>query len=280
MSRPLPIRFAVAATVAALVIAAACGGASQSAGSPRMTEMDVAGDGLSTSSQGYTFESSISTLAPAAAQDYRFRIVDRDGRPQTVFTVDQTRLMHFYAIRSDLTGYQHLHPEMAPDGTWSIPLPLAGSGSYRVYASFIARDAAGRDHSLALSRELTVPGSYRAAPLPSPTASTEVDGYTLTIQGQLTSGMSMPFTLRVTRAGQPVTDLEPYLGTYAHLTAFRSSDLAFSHLHPEGTAAAGSHGGPQLSFRAELPRAGDYRLFIQFQTGGQLHTAAMTVRAG
>ena len=31
--------------------------------------------------------------------------------------------------------------------------------------------------------------------------------------------------------------------------------------------------------QAQLPSAGDYRLFIQFQTAGQLHTAVMTVSA-
>ncbi|HZE01023.1 MAG TPA: hypothetical protein VE155_04575 [Pseudonocardiaceae bacterium] len=30
----------------------------------------------------------------------------------------------------------------------------------------------------------------------------------------------------------PVTDLQPYLDTYAHLTAFHGGDLAFADLHP------------------------------------------------
>jgi hypothetical protein len=212
--------------------------------------------------------------------DYRFRIVAPDGRPQAAFMVDQTKPMHFYAIRSDLTGCQHLHPAMASDGTWSIAMRLDDPGPYPLYASFIARDAQAKDHPLALSRELMVPGSYQPVPLPSATSSIQVDGYTLTLQGQVMSGMSMPFTVRVTRAGQPVTDLEPYLDTYAHVTAFRSPNLAFAHLHPEGAAAAGSHGGPQLTFQADLPEAGDYRLFLQLQTQGQLHTAAVTMHVG
>jgi hypothetical protein len=73
--------------------------------------------------------------------------------------------------------------------------------------------------------------------------------------------------------------LEPYLDAYAHLTAFRSPNLAFAHLHPVG-AASGAHGGPELTFQAALPEAGDYRLFLQFQTRGQLHTAALTLHVG
>lgn len=37
--------------------------------------------------------------------------------------------MRFYLVRSDLTGYQHVHPTMAAGGVWTAP------GSYHVYAS-------------------------------------------------------------------------------------------------------------------------------------------------
>jgi hypothetical protein len=65
----------------------------------------------------------------------------------------------------------------------------------------------------------------------------------------------------------------------AHLTAFRSGTMAFAHLHPEQGATEGKDGGPDLSFDAELPSAGAYRLFLQFQTAGTLHTAVVTVQA-
>ena len=40
-------------------------------------------------------------------------------------------------------------------------------------------------------------------------------------------------TLTVTKDGQPVTDLQPYLGAYGHLVALRAGDLAYLHVHPE-----------------------------------------------
>ncbi len=287
------IVFRIATIALAVLAALACGsssppssGTSHAGSSPGMSSampgmnMGGQGNGLASSVDGFTFASSISTLAPGTAQDYRFRIMGQAGRPHTTFSVDQTKLMHFYAIRADLTGYRHLHPSMASDGTWSTALPLKDPGPYRVFASFIAKDSAGKDHPLVLSRELMVPGSYQPVSLPPPSESAEVDGYLLTLQGQMMHGMSMPFTVRVTRGGQPVADLEPYLDTYAHVTAFRSPNLAFTHLHPEEKAQAGGHGGPQLTFDSELPEAGDYWLFVQFQTQGQLHTGTLTVRAG
>ncbi|MGH7881560.1 MAG: hypothetical protein ACREN8_01435 [Candidatus Dormibacteraceae bacterium] len=256
---------------------ASSGGMSQS--SPDMHMGDPNG-GLAMSEQGYTFDSSSSSLPVNGNQEYRFRILSPTGKPQTSFAIDQTQLMHFYVVRADLTNYQHLHPELASDGTWSTHLPPSAPGPYRVYASFIARDSSNKEHELVLSRELTVPGTYQSVALPAANSTTEVDGYTVALQGQQVSGMGMPFTVHITRRGQPVTNLQPYLGTYAHLTAFRSGNLAFAHLHPEQTARSGKGGGPDLTFHAQLPAAGDYRLFLQFQTEGQLHTAAITVHAG
>lgn len=234
--------------------------------------------GLASSEQGYTFDSSLSSL-DAAGDTYRFRILGPGGKPQTSFAEDQTKLMHFLAVRADLTNYQHLHPEMAGDGTWSVQMPGLSSGPYRVYASFMARDSAGARHPLVLSRALTVPGTYQSTPLPAAADSTTVDGYTVSFQGQLMSGMAMPLKVHISKDGQPVTTLQSYLGMYAHLTAFRAGTMAFAHLHPAQGATDGKEGGPDLALHAELPAAGDYRIFLQFQTEGQLHTAALTVRA-
>ncbi len=66
------------------------------------------------------------------------------------------------------------------------------------------------------------------------------------------------------------------MDTYAHLTAFHQGDGAFAHLHPT-TAVTGDQGGPTLAFHAELAKPGNWRLFLQFQTAGALHTAAVTV---
>ena len=75
---------------------------------------------------------------------------------------------------------------------------------------------------------------------------------------------ALKFTVR--RNGAPVA-VEDYLGAKGHLVALREGDLAFLHVHPDESS---------LSFMAEFPTAGRYRLFLQFQTGGRVHTAAFT----
>ncbi|MGW2741204.1 hypothetical protein [Streptomyces sp. NPDC001450] len=256
----------------------AAGAGSSMNGMPGM-DHGADGNGLADAKDGYRLTSSDTTLTAGKRTTYRFTVAGPDGKPVTGFALDQTKRMHFYAIRSDLTGFQHLHPTMASDGTWTAGLSSLASGSWRVFASFTPDSGSGKGKDFVLSRTVKVPGTAARTRLPAATGSTTVDGYTVTVEGEPMAGMAHPLTVRIARDGKPVTDLQPYLDTYAHLTAFHEGDAAFAHLHPT-TKVDGDHGGPDLSFHAELPTAGNWRLFLQFQTGGKLHTAALTLRVG
>jgi hypothetical protein len=298
---PVPVRprtLLLAATALSVVtLAAACGGSSDkstdkksmagmhhstaSPSSSAMAGMDdmPAGDGLAASSAGFTMKPRTTMLPSGQPASYQFMIMNAAGKAVTSFETDQTKLMHFYLIRSDVTGFQHLHPTMAADGTWTAPVAATAPGSYRAYASFIARNATGKATPVVVSVDAPVAGAEgMETPVPPPAKTTTVDGYTVTASGDLMAGMSHTLTLTVSKGGTPVTDLQPYLDTYAHLSAFHQGDLAFAHLHPQGMVN-GDHGGPSLTFEAMFPKAGNWRVFVQFQTGGVLHTAALTLAA-
>lgn len=238
------------------------------------------GTGLSASDGGFTFAPATTSLPASAPAALHFKILTTAGTALTSFVPDQTKLMHFYLVRTDLTGYQHVHPAMAAEGTWTANLAALTPGSYRAYVAFNAKNASGATVAEVLSSALTVSGHATTSSLPAPATSTTVDGYTLTVSGEMMAAMSHTLTVNVSKNGHPVTDLQPYLETYAHLTAIHAGDLAFAHLHPQGAAAMSDTGGPKLTFQAMLPASGDWRFFIQFQTGGMLHTAAITLRVG
>ncbi|MFE6741455.1 hypothetical protein [Streptomyces tubercidicus] len=245
---------------------------------PGMDHM-AAGNGLSDNKDGYRLTSKDTTLTADKQAAYRFTVTGPDGKPVTDFAIDQTKRLHFYAIRSDLTGFQHVHPTMAADGTWTADLDTLAPGSWRMFASFTPDRGSGKGTAFVLSRTVSVPGTATKTPLPTATKAAEADGYTVTVKGKPMAGMEHPMTVTITKGGKPVTDLQPYLDTYAHLTAFHQGDTAFAHLHPT-TKVNGDNGGPELSFNAELPTSGNWRLFLQFQTGGKLHTAALTLNVG
>jgi hypothetical protein len=236
-----------------------------------------AGNGRSASQTGYRFVPSATPLMAGRPVTFTFRITGPDRKAVTRFELDQTKLMHFYLIRSDLSGFQHLHPIMTANGTWSVKLAALAAGSYRAYTSFTSPDAQGKPIAFVLSVPLTVSGAATATPLPPAGPTTTVDGYTLALSGRVISGMTSALTLHVTQNSQPVTDLQPYLQTYAHLSAFHAGNLAFAHLHPQGGAAMADNGGPDLTFEAAFTESGSWRVYVQFQTGGTLHTAAFTI---
>jgi hypothetical protein len=244
-----------------------------------MDEMGVhpgdPGNGLLSTEDGYTLKPS-STVLSVGRQTLRFQVLDSSGMPQTQYVEDQTKPLHFYLVRLDLTGYQHLHPTLK-DGTWSVDVEAAAPGPYRMYTDFIAKDASGAEHPLVLSAMLTAPGTYTPVPLPAASTTASADGLTATLTGTLRAGVASKVTFEVSEDGKPLADLQPYLDSFAHLTALHAGDAAYRHIHPELTADAGQKGGPSLPFTIELPEKGTWRLFLQVQRAGTLHLLPLTV---
>ena len=208
--------------------------------------------GLQISENGYTLDLADS-LPAGAATPVSFRILGPDGQPVTAYDIAHDEDLHLIAVRRDLSGYQHVHPELTPDGTWSIPLDLT-PGTWRLFADF---DPAGEDAALVLGADVAVAGDYTPCRCPSRRPSAEVDGYTVALDGDLVPGQESKLTLSVSRDGQPVTDLQPYLAAYGHLVALRDGDLAYLHVHPAGrTRRRGHRPGPDITFYARRPRPG------------------------
>jgi len=226
------------------------------------------------SQNGYTLHLQKSTYVPGAAVPVAFIITDPDGAPVTDYDRRHEKDLHLIAVRRDMAGYQHVHPSLDPaTGVWSTSLELTG-GQWRLFADFAAAGAG----PLTLGADLAVPGSYDPAPAAAPSSTARVGDYTLTLDGQLTAGQDAKLTVRVSKNGAPVTDLQPYLGAYGHLVALREGDLAYLHVHPHGAPGDGrTRPGPQVVFYATVPSSGDYRLFFDFQHHGQVRTASFPV---
>ncbi|MGI9019240.1 MAG: DUF4396 domain-containing protein [Solirubrobacterales bacterium] len=205
-----------------------------------------------------------------------FRVIDEDGSAVTDFEVEHERQMHLIVVRRDLTGFQHLHPEMAGDGTWSTEITLPEPGAHRVFADF-NRDG----ENLTLGQDLLVDGSADYQELSAQEAETKtLSGYEVTVEGEAAqAGLEGELGFNVTRNGEAV-EVEPYLGADGHLVVLREGDLAFLHVHPAG--GAGKHGGEDsgstggIRFMTEFPSEGRYRLFLQFKHAGEVHTAEFT----
>lgn len=100
-------------------------------GSATSTDQGAATEpgGLAVSSAGFTLAPLTTEFPAGRPGQLRFQVRDVQRRPVTRFAVVHDKPMHLIVVRRDLTGYQHLHPTMAADGTWSVPLTLAQPGS-------------------------------------------------------------------------------------------------------------------------------------------------------
>ncbi len=217
--------------------------------------------GLQVSEAGFTLVPERRTLD---GPTFSFAITGPDGEAVTRYDELHDRRLHLIVASRDLQQYAHLHPSLAPDGTWTVDVPALPGGSYRAFADF---EPTGADH-LTLGIDLTVPG-----PVGPPAALTvsdrdEVAGFDVDLTSDVDAGTA---TVTVRRDGQVVTT-QPYLGAAGHLVALRDGDLAYLHVHPLDEVPAGP-----VAFAVEYPSAGRYALFFDFQVDGQVHTARFVV---
>ncbi|HEX7097390.1 MAG TPA: hypothetical protein VF183_15995 [Acidimicrobiales bacterium] len=221
--------------------------------------------GLATAEDGYRLIAEANTVAAGSPTTFRFRITDDDGTV-TDFDITHTKPMHVILVRRDFNGFQHLHPDMRPDGTWEMQLTIPQAGAYRLFADF-AIDGEKRT----LATDVFVAGDFRPQPLPEPaTVASAGDGYTVELSGDAVVGEESTLEFVVRHNGRLVDELPMYLGARGHLVALRDGDLAYLHVHADEE---------RLAFEAEFPSAGAYRLFLQFQHDGEVRTAAFTVDA-
>lgn len=240
-------------------------------GGEPMIEAVTGADGLRTVLAGLALAPVARSFPAGGAATWRFRIVDCDGNAVREFEPEQDKLLHLIVARTDFTGYQHLHPTLHGDGTWTVQIETPRAGRYRAIADFVID---GRKYVVGTT--LVAPGRAGDAPLPPERPTTSTDGYAVELQrpAVLAAGEESQLTFRVTRDGRPVTMLEPYLGAYGHLVALHAPDLAYSHVHPDGE----DRDAGAITFDTELHEEGPYRLFLQFQIDGRVHTAAFTQR--
>ncbi|MGW0824758.1 hypothetical protein [Streptomyces sp. NPDC002845] len=252
------------------VVAAEAGGADDAAEVP---------EGLQVSAHGYSIDLRTPRIERGRGTEIRFAILDAQGQAVTDYEVEQEKELHLILASRDLTVYRHLHPTRDADGTWRTSVNLPTAGDYRLFADFAP--AAEGGESLTLGTDLAVAGSYEPQELPQQVSTSEVDGYTVALSGDLDTGSARDLTFEVSKDGKPVTDLQPYLGAYGHLVALRAGDLAYLHVHPNSEAGdAKTKPGPTVSFTATAPSAHAYRLFLDFKHDGEVRTASFTVRAG
>jgi hypothetical protein len=254
----------------------------------------------------------LSTVKPSVRGAYRFDVVSSPRMPkpgETVrlnfvvkhpqtgarvrdYVLNHERLFHLFIVSADMDEYQHIHPQLEPDGSFKVETKLPRQGLYKLHSDFFPTGGTLQ----VFHRELATNG-YRAARKKTPVAAAlvadtsftkTVDGMKISLDwggGELTPGafVRLKYTLADAQTGAPVRDLEPYLGAWGHTLILDADQSDYLHSHPtetlpEGLKRESLRGGPEVEFGAMFPEAGPYRIWTQFQRGGRVSTVSFTIR--
>jgi hypothetical protein len=174
----------------------------------------------------------------------------------------------------------HGHPARTAPGRYTVRLPLAAPGSYGLFAETVRADGG---HQVARSA-FTVPGAPAASPVSSggpgrrQVAGMDVDVSVATPVAGRRTDVQLVFS----RNGQPVRDLQAWLGMAGHLMVLGPgtdpTDPAASFAHVHDMQPAVQYGyGPRIGFGYTFPAAGRYQLWAQVLRGWELVTVPITV---
>jgi hypothetical protein len=241
----------------------------------------------------YRLELTTAPAAIAAGRPARFTFAifhPVTGARVTDFAVVHDRPYHLFVVSQDFTHFEHLHPEQGPDGSFSIDLTLPRSGYYRLYSDFLPIGGGPQviaqtvvtarfDGDIVASLARLEPDRSLSKTAGSTVVELRID------PAELVAGRIVPLTFHLSdrASGRPVSDLERYLGAWGHALVLSEDGIEYIHAHPAEllpdleTTLKGGAGGPDVTFEALFPKAGRYRIWLQFQRQGRTATAWFTV---
>lgn len=231
--------------------------------------------------------------------ELRFEVRSASGGLVKEMEIVHEKPMHLLIVSEDLAEFYHVHPEQQADGTFKIPFTFPNGGAYRLYADLKPSGGA------AIVKDFTqkVAGAPRAREALQADDKFErtVDGLrvVMTPSAALESGKDLTLGFRIFDAAsnRPVTDLEKYLGEYAHFVIISEDLRDFVHAHPmsgddaqtethshaenashvHDEKSAGSSGVSAVAAHVAFPNAAKYKIWAQFQRAGRVITVPFVV---
>jgi hypothetical protein len=172
--------------------------------------------------------------------------------------------MHLIIVSKDLSEFFHEHPEFTAQGQYNVPFTFKTGGDYVLYQDY---QPEGGAHQLG-RQVVTVSGAQKApVKFTKDQMQWQKNGNEAKLSFDKPAQVGQPLALQVnvSRNGQPVTNLDNYLGALGHMVVISEDTEKYLHVHP---GDAGTNRGPSIGFQTGFDQAGLYRVFLQFNHGG------------
>jgi len=201
-------------------------------------------------------------------------VKDGSGNLVSDLEIVHEKPIHLIVVSDDLSFFNHIHPQPAPDGRYVVETSFPSGGAYRLYAGYTPDGAEAQVGDLRVG----VAGRPRERVLLAPdTQDTKPDGdvlVTLRPDKPPVSGKSvmLHFAVRDARTGAPVGDLQPYLGALAHFVIISQDTTEFLHAHPIVESDASEGANPEVAAQTVFSKPGLYKVWAQFQRNRKVET--------
>jgi plastocyanin len=228
-------------------------------------------------SNGKTYEMRLvpTPQQPSAGQPATLAFTPRAaGQPDAPvpLAVVHEKKIHLIIVSKDLSQFYHEHPEYTAAGDYKVQYTFPKGGEYVLFQDYTP---AGAGHQLG-RQPLTVKGAaYAPVKFKNDDMQWEKDGYqaTLAFDKALTTGQLLGMKINIIKNGQPITNLDNYLGALGHVVVISEDTENYLHVHPNDQADK----GPNIGFNTNFEKPGLYRVFLQFNHDGQIHTGDFTI---
>ncbi len=284
-----------------VLIVSAGGYFSSQKGSPTGQMEDTGGKPVAQSHRSYELEvtSKPSSIDPKKPATFRFKIKNDKGEVVKNYAIRHEKIMHFILVRKDLQNFQHLHPEFnEATGEFTVKITFPEDGPYRLFPDFTPGDDNPQKLPVTVYQDIDVGNinNYSTEKVvPDSEAKKTYDDYGVVtaFPKNAKKQQEITYTLNITKAGKPVTNLENYLGALGHSVILKEGTLDFIHTHAlEGDTADNTQGhsmngpqketkvksGPDITFATTFPESGIYKIFTQFLHEGNIQTLDYSVR--
>jgi hypothetical protein len=205
-------------------------------------------------------------------------VTDANGSPVMRYTEDMTKLMHLIVVSKDLSAFQHVHPEHIEGNAFRATLDFPYAGKYLFTTEFRPNKSNVTIHK----QWIQVAGNNESKKplLIDHALEKRVSGLDVTLSAspaisEIKAGQMVMMLYRFADAetGNPIKQIEPFLGTSGHCVIINSSADQFVHAH----AMEAMSGGANVMFHTVFPEKGIYKLWGQFQYEGETVTVPFVI---
>jgi heavy metal-binding protein len=209
---------------------------------------------------------------PEAGSSAKLTFTFKTNNRNLALDISHEMKVHLMIADENLAWFRHIHPKEQADGSYVVSETFPNGGKYFLFTNFKTPGAAPAVNK----KEIIVKGNSGNSHTDfSDNYISLADGYTVMLKngGDFKTNRAQPIEISVEKDGRQLTgsDIEPYLGATAHIAMIGNADKSFLHIH--------TRSGSPFPIYAEtnIHKPGIYRIWVEFQTNGKVHTAAFTV---